>query len=111
MWIKHEAPKKPARRTLPAVRRRSTGRDALLVLPCEMITGPRADVFSDGDRLGFRLGAEGDYPVQTPNPRAATRALRIPGKFAARLPVGTTDIAVTHEDGMIVLDLATLIAA
>lgn len=110
MWTKHEAPKKPARRTQPAIRRRSTGPDALLVLPQEMITGPRADVFSDGDRIGFRLGAEGDYPVQTPSRKAATRVLRIPGKFAARVPVGTTDIAVTHEDGMLVLDLSALAA-
>lgn len=111
MWTKHEAPHKPKRRLVPAVRRRSTGPDALLVLPREMVTGPRADVFSDGDRLGFKLGTEGDYPVQHHSPKAATRVLRIPGKFAARLPVGTTDIAMTHEDGMLVLDLATLSAA
>lgn len=110
MWIKHEPPKKPARRTQPAIRRRSTGPDALLVLPHEMITGPRADVFSDGDRLGFKLGETGDYPVQTNNPRAATRALRIPGKFAALVPVGTTEIALSHEDGMLVLNLAALAA-
>lgn len=110
MWTKHEAPKKPARRMQPAIRRRSTGPDALLVLPQEVITGPRADVFSDGDRLGFRLGQDGDYPVQTPNAPAATRVLRIPGKFATRVPVGTTDISLTQEDGMLVLDLAAIAA-
>ncbi len=110
MWTKHEAPHKPSRRTVPAVRRRSTGPDAVLVLPTDMITGPRADVFSDGDLIGFKLGTEGDYPVQTTNPRAATRVLRIPGKFAGRIPVGTTDIPVQHRDGMLVVNLAALAA-
>lgn len=112
MWTKHEAPKKPTKRTVPAVRRRKTSYpDALLVLPKEMVPGPRLDVFSDGNRLGFKVGEVGDYLVHTNNPRAATRQLRIPGKFAAQVPVGTTDVAVTEADGMLVLDLATLNAA
>lgn len=97
-----------AKRTSPAVVRGSKG-NASLVLPEGMVDATRADIFSDGNgRLGFTFGHEGAYAARRANQSSRALRVSIPVKFAERIPMGTTDVVLTNDGPVTVLDLSVL---
>ena len=109
MWTK-VTPKRavgaPAR-TVPAVQRPINDNGvASAIFPDGWAHGPRCDVYSDGNgRLAFKFGERGEYKVGTSGPKSRAKLVTIPSQFRARIPYGTTDVMMTSEGGMYVLDL------
>lgn len=109
MWQRIDNPIAPKRRTTPAVARRSNQNHAYLVLPAEMVTGPRAEVFTAPDgRIGFLFGQKGQFSVTADHPRAKSRRVTVPAQVKLPVPVGLTEITLERIDGMLVLDPSTL---
>ena len=103
-WKKVEKARPGRRRQRPAVAR--AGRLASLVLPKEMVPADRADVYVDGDLLAFHIHDGGSrFVAKSGGAKAASMKLSIPAQFAARIPLGTTDVELAEEDGMLILDL------
>jgi hypothetical protein len=97
---------KPGRTTF-AVHR--SGKHAWMHVPGNARpAGMRVDVFADGGRLAWAFREHGEFKV---NLVGATARVFIPSAFAACIPPGTTEVSVTTEDGMLVLDLAQFTAA
>lgn len=99
------AGRRPAR-TTPAVVRYKGG-NAHLVLPAGYTDAKAADVFSDGNgKLGFTFSNDGDYSIHKPSKSATTSRLGIPTRFKDRIPLGTTDVVLTADGVVTVLDLS-----
>lgn len=98
-------------RAVPAVRRSpSNPNDATLVFPEGWVTSEKCDIYSDGSgRLAYRPCKAGAYKVRK-NYKAGSRAsfVTIPSEFIDRIPYGTTDVTLTSEGGMFVLDLNSI---
>jgi len=74
-----------------------------------MATAKRADIFSDGNgRLAFSFATDGGYSVITPAKSSLCSHITIPAKFADRIPFGVTDVVLTRDGDLLVLDLAQL---
>jgi hypothetical protein len=97
-------------RTKPAVSRtRTGGKAATLILPKSYVNGPRANVYSDGNgKLAFALGEKGEFAVWTNGGKTSTSKVTIPTRFADRIPYGVTDVSLTIDGDMLVLDLSQL---
>lgn len=109
-WTKitKRAKLKPAR-TQPAVGRTSNGRGGLLILPRDYVTGKRATFYSDGNgKLAVQMADEGDYMVFSGGKGSLQMRVTIPAEYRDRIPFGTTDVTLTRDGDMWVLDLNSI---
>jgi len=114
MWTKVKRGYEPRkRRTTPAIHRTRSGvRQARLVLPAEYVTAGRADIYSDGNgKLGFRLHDAGEFALTTANKTSQMRVVSLPVALSEGLPYGTTDVTLTYDGDMLVLDKSLLTRA
>lgn len=94
------------KRSVPAVTRVSTNPSVAYVsLPQGMTGDGRATIYTDGDRLAYKIGARGTYKVYRASSNSCHR-VAVPSQYADRIPFGTTDAVLTSEGGMYVLDLS-----
>jgi hypothetical protein len=103
MWTKVDKKKGADQRQSFAVVRWSNA--AALIVPGCAVVGERADVYVDGNRIGYRIGDSGEFSVSVANKASVAKRVTIPSRFVGMVPEGTTDATVTMEGGMIVLDL------
>lgn len=90
-------------------RQRTHQRGAILLVPEGKTTGMRATVYSDGNgKLAFSFGDQGDFAVFRPSKSAKSHAVTIPATHNSRIPFGTTDVTLTQDGDMWVLDLNSL---
>lgn len=93
------------KKTVPSVyRARANTRLAYLALPGGFITGNRADIYSDGNRLAFLPSPTGSYVVRSGG-RGRQDLIAIPSPFYKLIPFGTTDVELDRDGEMLVLDL------
>ncbi len=116
MWKKVEKKRlgraKPARTSFAVSRGRSGHQAASLVIPADAVSGPRANIYSDGNgKLAFHMGESGSFAVSITGPKARSRKIAIPSTHAHRIPFGTTEVSMQREGDMWVLDLSALPAA
>ena len=114
MWKKYTPPKVGSNgrlvRTVPAVFRGRTGRKAaVLVLPDQMATAERCDIYENGHRfLAFQQHDDGFFSVISASSGGKVKHVTVPAKYAHRIPYGTTDVTLTRDGDMLVLDLDQL---
>ena len=108
MWkkIKPVRPSPMPRRATPAVNRARTGDQAAsLILPGDMVHADHATIYCDGNgKLAFAIGDRGEYKVKARG-TSRTRCVTIPNTYADRIPYGTTDVSLSRDGDMLVLDL------
>lgn len=99
-----------AARTTPAVQRpRSGSGTASLILPQQYVTGDKATFYSDGNgKLAVHIDARGDYSLHTANAGSKTLKVTIPSRYRERIPYGTTDVDLSMDGDMWVLDLNSI---
>ena len=99
---------RPATDLTPILRRyKSTPASALLRLSVKMLPTRRVDFFENGaTRIGIVASDDGEYAVSVQGKRG--RVVRLPSRFAEMVPFGVTEISVTQELGMLVIDLSQI---
>lgn len=101
-----------ATRKTPAVARNRTGsQTASIILPKDMgDNGDRASFYSDGNgKLAVAFGDSGDFSVM--RNKSGTARITIPRQYAHKIPFGTTDVFLSADGDMLVLDLSAIGAA
>lgn len=95
-----------ARTSFAVARGRSGHQAATLIVPGDMVSAERANIYSDGNgKLAFHMCEGGAFKVSMTSPAAKTRKIAIPADKASRIPFGTTDVQMTRDGDMWVLDL------
>ena len=80
----------------------STPETAHFALPAQAKALGRCSIYQNGSRLGFRFAKEGEYKATL---NGKTTLVRIPAQFVAGIPFGTTEVSVSLDGGMFVIDL------
>ena len=99
---------KASRKVFGVSRGVKTPRTARLLVPgsYQGLSG-RVSIYSDGNgKIAFLDTPNGEYKVTASTKAAKHRQVNIPAEFVPMIPYGTTDIDVTEEGGMIVVDTA-----
>lgn len=82
---------------------------ARINFPAEWFPADRCDVMEDGNgRLAFAPSTHGTYAVYPLGKASKQRAVTIPGPFKAAIPFGTTDVELSKDGEMYILDLNAL---
>jgi hypothetical protein len=80
-----------------------------LSLPEALVPHMAVDVFCDeAGRIGFKFHNRGKRKVWRPSRWTKQLRCSLPRSFAGTIPLGTTDVELTDEDGMLVLDLSAV---
>ena len=83
----------------------SVPKTAYFALPAQAKAMGRCSVYQNGSRLGFRFAKEGEYKAKLDG---RTTLVCIPAQFVAGIPFGTTEVSVSLDGGMFVIDLDTI---
>lgn len=97
-----------AARTKPAIR--NNGSTCVAIFPLSMCEADRVDIFHDGSKIGFDFNHSGDFSLSSAGNSNTTKQVVIPASIRTSVqflsvPTGTSDVEVTREGPLLVIDL------